>query len=182
MYISIKITEMTSQDLSPNEHHPHYSQYIDLVPKEESLVQALHSGRDQTVDFFESLDETKINYRYAEGKWTPKEILMHLIDTERVFTYRALRFARKDTTPLQGFDQDDYIRPSKVYSRSLASLVAEFKSVRASTLSLFEFMDEDMLKSIGVASNSNLSARAAGFITAGHSRSHIQIIKDRYLS
>ena len=109
---------MTTQDISPKEHHPNYSQYINLVPKDETLVQALHSGRDETIHFFNTIEESKLNYRYAEGKWTPKEILLHLIDTERVFVYRSLRFARKDATPLQGFDQDAYIRPSKVYART----------------------------------------------------------------
>ena len=107
---------------------------------------------------------------------------MHLIDTERVFVYRSLRFARKDATPLQGFDQDAYIRPSKVYARTMESLLKEFKTVREATISLYENMDEEMLQGMGTASKSNLSARAAGFIIAGHSRSHIQIIKDRYLS
>lgn len=173
---------MTTQDISPKEHHPNYSQYINLVPKDETLVQALHSGRDETIHFFNTIEESKLNYRYAEGKWTPKEILLHLIDTERVFVYRSLRFARKDATPLQGFDQDAYIRPSKVYARTMESLLKEFKTVREATISLYENMDEEMLQGMGTASKSNLSARAAGFIIAGHSRSHIQIIKDRYLS
>lgn len=173
---------MTTQDINPSEHHPNYGHYIGLVPKDQTLIQALHSGKEETIQFFESLDATKENFRYAEGKWTPKEILLHLIDAERVFAYRALRFARKDDTPLTGFEQDDYIRPSKAYGRSIASLLSEYKSVRAASITLFDTMDEEMLKSTGVASNTALSARAAGFIIAGHDRSHIAIIKDRYLS
>lgn len=172
---------MTSQDLHASEHHDYYAQYINLVPKDQTLLEALRSGMKTTIAFFESLDETTLNYRYAEGKWTPKEILLHLIDAERVFSYRALRFARKDSTPLQGFEQDDYIRPSKAYDRSVPSLLKEYRAVREATIALFETMDNEMLSSIGVASGSNLSARAAGFITAGHDRSHIKIIKERYL-
>lgn len=173
---------MTSQDLTASEYHPNYAHYIGLVPKNESLVQSLRTGKKATVAFYKSLDETKVNYRYEEGKWTPKEILLHLIDTERVFAYRALRFARKDMTPITGFEQDDYVRTSKAYSRNIDSLVNEYVSVREGTLSLFEAMDEEMLKSVGVASDNPLSARAAGFIIAGHDRSHIEIIKERYLN
>lgn len=173
---------MTSQDVSPSEHHPNYAHYIGLVPKSQTLLEALKSGKKETLHFFENLDQTKENFRYAEGKWTPKEILMHLIDTERIFGYRALRFARKDATPLTGFDQDDYIRPSKAYARSIKDLLSEYTSVREATISLFKTMDAEMLTSVGVASNSGLSARAAGFIIAGHDRSHIAIIKEHYLS
>ncbi len=172
---------MTSENINPSEHHPNYGHYIGLVPKNESLIQALQSGKEETIAFFESLDTTKENFRYAEGKWTPKEILLHLIDAERVFAYRALRFARKDDTPLSGFEQDDYIRPSKAYGRSMASLLREYKTVRDASIALFDTMDNAMLKSVGLASNTNLSAGAAGFIIAGHDRSHIAIIKERYL-
>lgn len=172
---------MTAKDLKTSEHHPNYAQYINLVPSDQTLLEALRSGMNETMHFFQGLDETTLNYRYAEGKWTPKEILLHLIDAERVFSYRALRFARKDSTPLQGFEQDDYIRPSKAYDRSVSSLLKEFKAVREATISLFETMDHEMLCNAGVASGTTLSARAAGFITAGHDRSHIQIIKERYL-
>lgn len=103
------------------------------------------------------------------------------MDTERIFAYRALRFARKDDTPVQGFEQDDYIVPSKAHSRTIDSLLHEYKSVREATLTLFKYMDEEMLKFVGMASGSTLSARAAGFIIAGHDRHHIAIIKERYL-
>lgn len=172
---------MTSQDLSPSEHHPNYTQYINLVPKDQTLVEALRSGMKEAVIFFQGLDDTTLNYRYAEGKWTPKEILLHVIDAERVFTYRALRFARKDNTALPGFEQDDYIRPSKAYGRSLDSLLKEYKAVREATIALYETMDEEVLCTTGVASDTPMSTRAAGFITAGHDRSHIKIIRERYL-
>lgn len=172
---------MTSQDLRSSEYGASYAPYIGLVPKDQTLIQALNSGKVDAIQFFNSLDDTKLNYRYAEGKWTPKEILLHLIDAERVFAYRALRFARKDTTPVIGFEQDDYIRPSKAYSRSIESLVHEYSCVREATIALFKSMDMDMLESMGTASGSSLSARAAGFIIAGHDRSHIHIIKERYL-
>ncbi len=170
-----------ASDLQGTEYNEYYSQYIGLVPKDETLLQALISGRDECINFFRNVDVHKLDFRYAEGKWTPKEILLHVIDAERVFSYRALRFARKDTTPVQGFDQDDYVKPSKAYSRSLDSLLDEYQSVREATISLFKSMDNEMLASIGVASGSELSARAAGFIVAGHDRSHINIIKERYL-
>lgn len=168
-------------DLQPSEYNAYYAYYIGLVPKNETLLEALASGRDECIRFFRGIDEHKLDFRYAEGKWTPKEILLHVIDAERVFSYRALRFARKDTTPVQGFNQDDYVKPSKAYSRSLDSLLNEYQSVREATITLFNTMDSEMLESVGVASGSNLSARAAGFIVAGHDRSHIHIIKERYL-
>jgi hypothetical protein len=172
---------MTSQDLDLAEYNSYYAPYIGLVPSTETLIEGLRSGREEAVNFFTSIEETKLNYRYAEGKWTPKEILIHLIDTERIFAYRALRFARKDKTPVQGFEQDDYIRPSKAYSRTMDSLLQEYKSVRGASLALFESMDEEMLKGTGMASGSELSARAAGFIIAGHDRHHIAVIKERYV-
>lgn len=172
---------MTAQDLTSSEYHPNYAQYIHLVPQDLTLLDALRSGMDEAITFFQSLDDTTLNYRYAEGKWTPKEILMHLVDAERVFAYRALRFARKDNTPLPGFEQDDYIRPSKAYARSISSLLQEYKAVREATIALFTTMDEETLCNSGVASDYVMSVRAAGFITAGHDRSHIKIIKERYM-
>lgn len=172
---------MTKQDLEAREFNPYYGRYIDFVPANETLLEGLHSGMKEAINFFKNIEATKLNYRYAEGKWTPKEILIHLIDTERIFAYRALRFARKDNTPLKGYEQDDYIRPSKAYSRTVGSLLEEYKSVREATLTLFKSMDEEMLKCTGEASDSELSVRAAGFIIAGHDRSHIALIKERYL-
>ena len=114
-------------------------------------------------------------------KWTIKEIIQHIIDTERIFTYRALCIARKDKSLFPGYDQDDYAVNSEANNRSMISLMNEYKSVRLSSIILFESFSSEMLKRIGIASNSNLSPRAVAFITIGHENHHCEIIKERYL-
>jgi len=109
------------------------------------------------------------------------EVLIHITDTERVFQYRALRFARKDKTPLPGFDQDAYVPFSMANTRSIDAVINEYKSVRQSTISLYETFDEAVLKQIGIASNADMSVGALGFIICGHQRHHRNILKERYL-
>lgn len=172
---------MTRTDLESSEFNSYYEQYINLVPKNMGLVDALTKGGKRTYKFFKQLPSDKHDYRYEEGKWTPKEVLLHLIDTERVFSYRALRFGRMDKTPLEGFEQDDFVAHSNATDRSMQSLLEEYKSVRMSTIALYESMGDDGLLNVGQASGSPLSPRSAGFITAGHDRHHVEIIKERYL-
>ena len=125
---------MTVNHLRKEEYNEYYAHYIGQVPENTPLIEALNLGKARISDFFNSLSIEKHEYRYEENKWTPKEVLLHLIDTERIFTYRALRFARKDLTNLPGFDQDDFIPPSKANSRSMASLVQEYVAVREATV------------------------------------------------
>ncbi|TGV00378.1 DinB family protein [Flavivirga rizhaonensis] len=133
------------------------------------------------LQFFESIPSDKLNYRYAEGKWSIKEVFQHLIDTERIFQHRCFRFSRHDKTSISGFEQDDYIAPSLANDKSLESLIEEFNAVRQSFIVLLKSLNDVDLKFIGNASSSNMSARAAAFTILGHSIWHINIINERYL-
>ncbi len=166
--------------LDTKEYNPYYGMYINKVG-DRSLLDGLRDTAVETKAFLEAIPSDKHDFAYAEGKWTIKELLLHLVDAERIFTYRALRFARKDKTPVPGFEQDDYVTPSKAGSRSMASLIAEFEAVRKATILLFESFDDEMLESIGEASGSDMSVRAIGFVTIGHAQHHIDVIKERYL-
>lgn len=168
-------------DIKEAEHHPYYGQYIDQVPEGLTLLDALTQGMDFTTTFYKTLSEESLLLRYEEGKWTPKEVLLHLIDTERIFSYRALRFGRFDTTALAGFEQDDYVASSNANGRSIDSLIEEYESVRRASIALYTNLSVASITAIGEASGSPLSAAAAGFIIAGHERHHIRIIKERYL-
>ncbi|WP_035336428.1 DinB family protein [Dokdonia sp. PRO95] len=170
-----------TSELKAGEYNEYYKQYIDQVPGSLGIAQALETGMEDTRDFFTSLSEDELLLRYEEGKWTPKEVLLHLIDTERIFSYRALRFSRMDSTPLQGFEQDDFVLSSDANSRTIDSLIAEYVAVRQCSLLLYASMTAQTIANIGTASGSPMSPRAAAFITAGHERHHIRIIKERYL-
>jgi len=172
---------MKRTDLSSNEFNEYYGNYINLVDENHELVEALTKGEEQTTDFFSKIEQNKLKTTYAEGKWTILEVLLHIIDTERIFNYRALCIARGDQTEFPGYEQDDYVASSKANDRSPTSLLAEYSTVRKATISLFENLREEGLKQLGSASNSPLSPRAAGFIIAGHERHHEKIIKERYL-
>ena len=171
---------MKVSDLSPTEFNPYYSVYIDLN-KEQDLLEGLSSGLDQTLEFFQTIPKDKLEYRYEVGKWSIKEILQHIIDTERVFTYRAMCIAREDNTALPGFDQDAFVDRSNANGRSIDELLSEYRSLRKSTIQLFIGFSNNILGNIGEASNSPLSPRAAGFIISGHEKHHCTVIKERYL-
>nr|WP_321247578.1 DinB family protein [uncultured Psychroserpens sp.] len=171
---------MTKEDLSVDEYNPYYLQYIEKAGNV-SISEGLKDNGDVTIAFLESISEEKLEFRYEDGKWTIKEIIQHIIDTERVFTYRALCIARKDKTLFPGYDQDEYAVNSEANNRSMYSLMNEYKAVRLASIILFESFSAEMLKCIGVASNSNLSPRAVAFITIGHENHHCEIIKERYL-
>lgn len=171
---------MTKDDLKPSEFNPYYGTYI---KKTSGLtLESLKSSGEKTISFFKSIPSSKLEYRYADGKWTIKEIIQHLMDAERIFTYRALRIARKDKTPLPGFEQDDYVLPSQANKRSMEDLLNEFKAIKMATVSLYDSFSEEMLMELGTASNSPVSVRAIGFIIIGHEIHHCDVIKERYLN
>ena len=128
------------------------------------------------------LDEAKSNFRYAENKWTVKEVIGHITDTERVMSYRLLRIARGDRTPLANYDDEQYVREASFHSRSLQNLLEELKAVRYSTIHLINGLNEDAFLRKGIASNSEISARALAYIIAGHELHHVNILKDKYLT
>jgi hypothetical protein len=172
---------MYTKDLTPSEYNPYYEPFVKKINKETTLVDALIGSKNDVVAFFKEIPAEKLSYRYDIDKWTPREVLMHIIDTERIFSYRAMRFARKDKVDLLGFDQNDYILPSKADLRTLDSLIEEYEAVRNATIVLYKNFDDTMLKEIGSGSGSLMSVRALGFITVGHEMHHVDIIKERYL-
>ncbi|OBX23773.1 DinB family protein [Gelidibacter algens] len=171
---------MTISKLSSDEYNPYYQPYIDKVGGGD-IHKTLKNNREVVTSFFKGISNDRLSFRYAEDKWTIKEILLHVIDTERVFAYRALCIARQDKTKLPGFDQDAYVAYCHANERTLESLLSEYNNVRAATVSLFESFDDKALTQIGIASESALSVRAVAFIIVGHENHHLQIIKARYL-
>ena len=172
---------MTTKNLKTTEYNDYYSRYINLISKDIQLVDGFIEDSNMVLQFFESIPSDKLNYRYAEGKWSIKEIFQHLIDTERIFQHRCFRIARHDKTGISGFNQDDYIVPSQANNKSLESLVEEFKAVRQSFIVLLKSLNDDDLKFIGNTNGLDMSARAAAFTVLGHSIWHIRVIKERYL-
>ena len=157
-----------------------YQRYLDLV-KEDNVVKAIKKNTREFKKFIEKIPKKKIEFAYAENKWTIKEILQHIIDAERVFVYRALTFARKDSTPLPGFDENYWAANAQTSKRKWDDLVKEFKTLRKSTESLFVAFDESQLLSNGTASGKEINTLALGYICSGHVAHHIKIIKERYL-
>ena len=178
--IPLKINRMLVSDLSPNEYSVFNATYINAT-ENNTLLKGLRDGLPQLMDFINQIPVEKLGYRYAEGKWTIKDILLHLMDTERIFAYRALRISRGDKTPLPGFEENDYVPFAFANSRSLESLLEEYENVRKATISFFESLNEEQLLFIGTASNTAISVRAIGFIITGHQNHHLKVISERYL-
>lgn len=163
------------------EYLSYYGKYISMVPDDDILA-VLESQMEDTAGFLGTIPESQASFRYAPDKWSIKELVGHVIDGERVFAYRALRFARNDKTPLPGFEQDDYVRNGAFDNCRLSDLAAELKSVRQATLFLFKHLDEDAWKRRGVANDDEVSVRALAYIIAGHELHHREILRTRYLS
>lgn len=168
-------------EIKPLEYGAYYQRYLDKLDAETSLGTGFVQGKEQTIDFFENIKPDKLSFRYEKDKWTTKEIFQHLIDTERIFMYRCFRIARRDLTPLSGFNQNTYVLPSEASRKSIESLLNEYRSVRDCTLNLINSLSEEDLLSMGNADDKRLSARAALFIIIGHEIWHKDIIKERYI-
>ena len=162
------------------EHAPYYDRYVNLVPPGD-VIGILRTQIEGTVATLGSLSEAGSLRRYAEGKWSVREVLGHLIDAERIFAYRALRFARNDATPIPGFEQDDYVAAGQFDKRPWKSLIGEFQSVRRSNLYFFEGLDAPLWLRRGVANGQEITVRALAYIIAGHELHHMSIIRERYL-
>jgi len=158
----------------------YYQTYIRKVP-EDDFLQVLKNNTPQVLSFLSELSEEQWLFRYAPGKWSIKEVVLHIIDTERIMVYRALRIARGDKTPIPGFEQDDYVPFSKADQRSPDSILQEYEAVRNSSVHLFEHFDNSHLDATGTASGNPFTPRALGFILAGHEIHHIDVIKRLYL-
>lgn len=172
---------MTVKALNSSEYLDYFKHFLSLVPKDETIINSLESVYNKHLDFFLSIPLNKLEYRYKENKWTIKELISHLIDTERIFNYRALRISRRDKTPMAGFNENDYVDYGNANSRTIESLIEEYKAVKLATITLFKSFTPEMLLATGVASKHNVSVRAIGFIISGHEIHHVNIIKERYL-
>jgi hypothetical protein len=162
------------------EYAEYYDRYISLVP-EGDIVATLERQLDSTIALLSGIDESQANKRYEPGKWSIKELVGHLIDSERIFAYRALRFARNDQTPLSGFEQDDYVRDAVFDDRTLADLTDEFEHVRKANISLFGSLSDEAYSRRGPANEVEISVRALAYIIAGHEAHHMHVLKTRYL-
>ena len=163
------------------EFTPYHDRYISLI-QDPDILTVLERQVKETVAALTVLPESFGDFRYADGKWSMKEVLGHMSDTERVFAYRALRIARNDKTPLAGFEQDDYVRWGSFEKRHLSDLIDEFTTIRKTTLSLFRGLDSDAWLRRGIASQSEVSTRAMAYIIAGHELHHQRILQEKYLS
>ena len=172
----MKITELQSTEFAS-----YYEKYINLVG-EQTLLEALESGIISILAISEKVEKAnKEKFSYADGKWSVQDLILHLIDTERIFCYRALCISRKDKTSFPGFEENDYVASAKANERSFESIISEFVAVRNATISLFESFNDEQMQEIGTASNFPVSARAIGFIISGHQIHHENILNERYL-
>ena len=164
-----------------DEYAPYYGTYIGKVP-DGDLRAYFSSQLAETLALLRSIPEARGRHRYAPDKWSIKGVMGHLVDSERIFSYRALRIGRGDETPLPGFEQNDYVPTGNFDARTLSDLADEFAAVRQATIHLFAHLDETALERRGTASGKPVSVRALGYIIAGHERHHVGIIQTRYLS
>ena len=164
----------------PSEY-PAWAQAEIALVEHTDLVSVLEECRNDSMAVLKGLDEAALRYRYAEGKWTIREIWQHIIDTERVLSYRAMRYSRGDQTVLSGFDAQKYTVASKPDERDWKAMLEEYAAVRTATICLFRSFDADMALLKGIAGRSEMTARAAGYLIAGHDRHHLNTIRTRYL-
>jgi uncharacterized damage-inducible protein DinB len=160
---------------------PFYQRYINLVPDDGNLLIHLEDIFSETEEMITPLDEQKMNYRYAPGKWSIKDILVHLSDAERIFVYRALRFARGDKTALAGFEENDYADFARANERDKEDILREFSLVRESSIAFIESLSDDALNRKGVSNNNPASVRLMVNLIYGHHKHHLNILQERYL-
>ncbi len=172
---------MIKSDLNISEFGTYYARYINTLTNETVLRKGFELGKEDIINFFTSIPNEKLTYQYQPEKWSIKEVLQHMIDTERIFMYRCFRIARRDTTPLAGYDQNIYADPSLANDKSIEDLLNEFTVNRTNSISILNSLTDEDLSFIGNSNGDALSARAAAFIILGHDVWHIEIIKDKYL-
>jgi len=171
---------MLISQIPTTEYNDYYARYITLV-KDYDIMEALSLSQQMVNANFGSLSKEKQEFRYETGKWTPKEMLVHIIDTERIFAYRALRIGRNDKTHLCGFEQDNFIEPSKANDRPMRDILEEYNLVRFATIALSKSIPNNQLTNIGTASGNETSSRAALAMIAGHDVHHCQVLQEKYL-
>lgn len=171
---------MNRNQIQPADYAPFYQPYFDAVG-DGDLLEELEISLHSFIHFVREVPIDKIDYRYAPGKWTLKDIIQHLIDAERVFAYRALRIGRNDRTPLPGFEENEYAADAGAEKHSINQLLSEFSEVRFATLSLFRSLGEERMQRSGTASERNITVGALGFIIIGHQKHHQRVFRERYL-
>ena len=175
------VNTIRSTPPQPSEHAPYYGRYTSLVVNGD-IVDTLGQQCPETIALLSSLSDEQANYRYAPGKWSIKEMLGHVVDTERVFAYRALRIARNDQTPREGFEQDDYVRGANFSECRLKDMLEEFTCVRRASVLLFQQLSPEAWLRHGTASQMGVSVRALAYIVAGHEIYHRNALKEKYLT
>ena len=164
----------------PNEYAPYYEKYVSLVP-DADLVETLERQGAETLALLRGLDEEQGAHRYEPGKWSVRQVVGHINDAERIFSYRALSIARGERQPLPGMDQEEYMAGVDFDARTLSSLADEFESVRAATLHLLRHLSPEAWARRGTASDNEVTVRALAYIIAGHEAHHVRILRERYL-
>ncbi len=172
---------VTASELTPGEYASFYEPYLKALPQEEPLLSLMKRTGRAFEKQVSAISDKELFFAYEAGKWTLAEVLLHIIDAERVFQYRLLRFGRRDATDLPGFDENKYVPYSHANKRSAESLINEFNAVRASSIFLLETMTPTDLQFTGSANGSSMSVRALAFIICGHQIHHFRIIRERYL-
>ncbi len=165
----------------PGEYSPYYDRYISLVA-DNDILRTLEEQRRQMMLALSGRSEADGDFRYAPDKWSAKEVLGHVCDTERIFAYRALRIARADATPMEGFEQDDYVRNGPFAYRPLADLIEDYIAVRRATVSLLRSLDEAAWSRRGIANKNEVSVRGLAYIIAGHELHHRRILEEKYFA
>ena len=171
---------MNLNQLPVNEYSEFNATYINALD-DVNLFEELEISLHDFIKFVQNIPMDKFDYRYAEGKWTIKDIIQHIIDAERIFGYRALRISRNDKTPLPGFEENDYVENTNANGRSIQELLTEFSAVRHAHLLLFKSFSVEQLTRMGIASNHAISVRALGFLMVGHQKHHQKVFQERYL-
>lgn len=174
------MTAVAARRPDATEYSSYYGRYVAAVP-EGDVMAVLRRDRDEWQTMIAELTESRGGHRYAKDKWSIREVIGHVSDTERVFSYRAFRIARGDKTPLASFDQDAYVKTADSDRRTLSSLAAELLAVRESTLALFISLPDEAWTRTGTASDNPVSVRALAYITAGHAQHHLKIVREQYL-
>lgn len=165
----------------PGEYNPYYERYLALVP-EGDILGTLDAQRRQMLLLLSGRDEAEGNFRYAPGKWTVGEVLGHVCDTERIFAYRALRIARADRTPMEGFEQDDYVKNGPFGTLPLPEIIEDYIAVRRASLSLLRNLNEAAWMRKGIANQKEVTVRALAYLIAGHELHHRRILEEKYFA
>jgi uncharacterized damage-inducible protein DinB len=167
---------------APDEYPAYARMYVDLLPEGVTLLRHMAAQVAETRELVESLPPRMLLHRYAAGKWTVKQVLVHVVDDERIYAYRALRFARGDATELPGFEQDDYAALSGADERDVRGILAEYEAVRRATVALFDGLPDEAFDRAGVANGNRVTVRALAWHIAGHELHHLNLIRSRYLA